>query len=68
MKWISVKDKIPENRKDVLICLSDSTIIIGQAIGHMWSAYWQEGFDKVNPKDRKVTHWMELPEVPETYR
>lgn len=63
-EWISVKDRLPEKSASVLIC----------ATGHRVTAY----YDKVKEVFRLtedenlyylteyVTHWMPLPEPPES--
>lgn len=66
-EWISVKDRLPEYGKDVLVCDCNSRNYIS-----VWSLekdtdggtnYWEDcrgwwqSFDE-------VTHWMPLPEPP----
>jgi len=56
-KWISVKDRLPEENRDVIIGWNDIT-------GVGWFAdnnFYGKG---INPKKR-VTHWMPLPDGPE---
>ena len=103
MKWISVKDKLPENERTVLIavrrqwfgCPSEYYKFVAKAFytdgkhiteesNYVWDcenfqydkandAYvipegWWESTDyseEFNAVDDEVTHWMELPELPE---
>lgn len=64
MNWISVKEKMPtenssEQSKDVLVCTIHNEI----QVGYTHKGYWQEfyGSREIN----EVTHWAELPELPE---
>jgi hypothetical protein len=60
MKWISVKDRLPEEDQDLL--LFDSYIEIGYFDGKnfMYSEVDRYGYIKASG----VTHWMPLPEEP----
>lgn len=61
MEWISVKDRLPEKRKDVLCLFQDNTRIRNRieiswvdSVGcFLYEAIYGE-----------VTHWMPLPEPP----
>ena len=54
-KWISVKDRLPENYETVIISREDChEACIGWLIDGSWSV----------PKGVHVTHWMQLPELP----
>lgn len=59
-KWVSVKDEMPAKRKNVLISN-------GEIIGH--AKLLDYGFSIVASNDPvpfyQVTHWMELPPLPE---
>ena len=63
-KWISVKERLPENREDVLLCRKWWNEIRNPQMG--WyndvSGCW---FDLSNREIHNVTHWMPLPEPPE---
>ncbi len=62
-KWISVNDRLPENRKVVLIFwIHNSIERITSGSYHTGYSYnyWQHG----NATQLKVTHWMELPPPP----
>lgn len=67
MSWISVKDRLPPSMKDVLVHIFDkeklaSGIHIGYFVGKFrgWEVLF---FDW--PDDAEVTHWQELPNVPD---
>ena len=57
-KWISVKERLPENDDDVLI-ITEFGISMGCYVIHrdFWVYY-------TNPDSNIVTHWMPLPEPP----
>lgn len=60
-QWISVKDRLPENVRDVVVC---------DECGNVFSAYyttdrWQYAFT-IKPCIPKVAYWMPLPEPPES--
>ena len=61
-KWISVKERLPEDYKDVLVIVRNNgalfTIIAYLTIGGIWV---HKGFGRVIGV---VTHWMPLPEMP----
>lgn len=57
MKWISVKDKLPEEAKDYTVYNPSSyynTIYTATWYGNKW-----------NNSNSFITHWMPLPEPPE---
>lgn len=73
-EWISVKDRLPSNKDNEIVCLingkcilavvHDATFSLTQ--GHV-SFYWPT---KTWVKDHyynEVTHWMPLPEPPVEY-
>lgn len=59
--WISVKDRLPEAEKEVLV------LVIRKYYGGDYklitTAIYEDG--KVSTEDDEVTHWMPLPEIPE---
>ena len=60
MQWVSVKDRLPEKFKNVMIFkegLWDEPGI-GYYADEIWYA-WLEGIGQTN-----ITHWMPLPEPP----
>lgn len=58
-QWISVKDRLPDDEKDVLCYLGDA-ILRFTTVGYLLDGEWRgDGFPL-----RYVTHWMPLPEPP----
>ena len=57
MKWISVKDRMPENDDEILI----------SGNGYVWVGYYREDsfWTDQNMPIRNITHWMPIvgPEV-----
>lgn len=59
-EWISVKDRLPEKNRIVLVCMDNGqykavlTSYLSSSDGE-WISY---------DKNRKVTHWMPFPEPP----
>lgn len=58
-EWISVKDRLPEETREVLVFDSRNYLI--------WQARWMgdEWVDPCMDPIEKVTHWTPLPEPPE---
>ena len=55
-KWISVKDRLPEDERHVLVWVKDGYSLIDWTFNGKW---------QVNPYMRNdITHWMPLPEPP----
>jgi hypothetical protein len=59
--WISVKDRLPEKFKPVIVCREDGKgqPIVEQGykdIGDWWKVY--------GTRTKHVTHWMPMPEPP----
>ena len=65
-KWISVADRLPENRDDVLVCRTWWNVKRNPQIGwyndvsQEWEILESDGYYPCN----KVTHWMPLPQPP----
>lgn len=67
MKWISVKDRLPERRGIYLVCaefFEDARNL------HVRTGYYNKdkGWDldvTCDTSDYEVTHWMPLPSLPE---
>lgn len=64
-KWISVKDRLPQNRQRVLVCNKDENYPIVSRYRDL-SLDENCGYDEwLSPAGEcKVTHWMPLPEPP----
>jgi hypothetical protein len=62
-KWISVKDRLPENRDDVLLCRKWWNEIRNPQMG-WYNEVSRSWFDLSNREIHNVTHWMPLPEPP----
>lgn len=60
MKWISVKDRLPEAWTWVLICLS-AEISIAYYIP---DGFWKIEYNENTLPAKRATHWMPLPEPP----
>ena len=61
-KWISVKERLPEDLCEVLICDDKGRMVVGhydEDDGHFWKRVNADTFHSVN-----ATHWMPLPEPP----
>lgn len=64
-KWISVKDRLPEDMGDVLVCAFwherwQTMIAWCRKADEQWFAYTSHGERMLG----HVTHWMPLPEPP----
>ncbi|MCR9263332.1 MAG: DUF551 domain-containing protein [Flavobacteriaceae bacterium] len=64
MSWISVKDRLPEQTSDVLVCYPLIDGYIGMASAcYDEGKWWDYKGDNVI-SIYQITHWMELPEPP----
>ena len=59
MKWISVKDALPEDTREVLFLWSNRWFEVGYYDGNDWYEWWYDGNICSD-----VTHWMPLPDPP----
>lgn len=69
-EWVSVKDRLPEENKDVLVFTELGKMAIGFYGGN--NIYWYlyigdngEGGYELNGE--KITHWAQLPKPPEGF-
>lgn len=62
MKWISVKEKLPNKNRRVLFYSKNKIIVLGFFSDDGWTEESSEGICKLNY--RNVTHWMPLPNPP----
>ena len=58
IRWISVKDILPENDNHVLCCTETKKGAKNVIIGYYMDGAWRCGMNS------NVTHWMPLPEPP----
>lgn len=61
-EWISVEDRLPEDRADVILHPQRGKVAIGYYNKAIES--WVQFFAGVKISAGEVTHWMPLPEVP----
>ena len=72
MKWIDVREKLPENDKLVLAYIVEPVEIRGGIVGIVFAKYrkhrnfeWQAFGNYCTGKTKNdITHWCELPENP----
>ncbi len=62
MKWISVKDRLPEPFEDVLVYWDKSMPM--EVCNYDPDGWWCEAATAGEPLDSEPTHWMPLPEAP----
>jgi hypothetical protein len=60
--WISVKDKLPEEKQDVILCINARKTTIGYRYGE--ESFYEFCLEAYPIGPGRVTHWMELPESP----
>lgn len=69
MGWISVKDRLPEEGYRILVYGDFDDEYGNERIGvYLMSGYWSlnEGVYYKIPRGKNPTHWMPLPEPPES--
>ena len=57
-EWISVKDRLPEANQRVLT-VDDSGYVVVNCISSRFDGWFSNAFDQ-----KRVTHWMPLPQPP----
>ena len=68
-EWISVKDRLPEKNKDVLIFTELGKMAVAFYEGGIyWYLYaGDDGEGGYEPSGEKITHWAQLPKPPEGF-
>ena len=56
-KWVPVTERLPDQCMDILVVYRDGHILMGTVYGDDWI--------EEDLEDRKITHWMPLPDGPE---
>lgn len=66
MNWISVKERLPEEETDVLLCFEDGTMIVGFYLVLFDETIWNaiKDIEWYSECEATPTHWMPLPELP----
>lgn len=63
MEWISVKIRLPELDRDVLV-YHQNVQHVGYYAEHEGDYYWYSFDTGILEDEREPTHWMPLPEPP----
>ena len=68
-EWISVKDRLPEKNKDVLVFTELGKMAVAFYEGGIyWYLYaGDDGEGGYEPSGEKITHWAQLPNPPEGF-
>ncbi len=69
MKWISVKDKLPETNKRVLLMFEDESVCTGayERVRKEGELYWNRESVRKDRNIENAQYWMELPTL-DTHR
>ena len=67
-RWISVKDKLPEEYGNYLVLTSENNIDFGTFNTRFgsWSMCDADGFYWAGQRGIRITHWRHLPKAPES--
>lgn len=67
-KWISVKEKLPEEYGNYLVLTSENNIDFGTFNTHFgsWSMCDADGFYWAGQRGIRINHWRPLPKAPES--
>lgn len=60
--WISVTDRLPELRREVLVCLANRMVFMAWSYGP--DTWWETRLGFLRRTDYTPTHWMPLPDPP----
>ena len=65
-EWISIKDRLPENSDEVLVCRYNSELNFHSVGVDSYNGYgkWLDFSAHYSERVWTLTHWMPLPEVP----
>lgn len=63
-RWISVKDRLPDNAEDVLCWYEDENNREWVTVGKCFDGGWDLDIDCLGERCLTVTHWQPLPEPP----
>ena len=66
--WISIKNKIPKEKEEVLVVCKNGKMFVAE---HLSNTYCNDGWNVIGPLGSKrrignnrVTHWIPLPQKP----
>jgi len=62
MEWISIKDRLPENKQKVIFYVKDRDEIF---CGNFIDGRFEENLDSWFFLDEYIPYWMPLPNIPE---
>ncbi len=70
MKWVNVKNRLPENNQEILVYSISLERKCGKKLSPL-ACYYYNGFKTYNDKESQkwldsveITHWMPLPKPP----
>lgn len=64
MKWISCAKKLPKEEGLYLVCRKERKILIKIREYRSWINNDRKRFWSNGSEDKKITHWIPLPELP----
>lgn len=63
-KWISVKDRLPTENGDVLVCIGERKHEKIEMYYYCGDNMWETGQYMADTEFCGITHWMPLPQAP----